>query len=246
MHLKFQFCLDHTREFRFIVTSERKCFTLATPLGSVTQILDHFRNCAPITGKQQQLDLMLEAIESVSTESSQGDTFPRARFIDTQFTVDEKIVWEIGIVNADQRPLIVAIINRKQHDDESNSSQQRQFSKESQFNFAELKGQRVPYLTPKEFVKVFEDIGYLRSTDLLLEWSANGCDRIGLKELLKEGGLDQTRIENIVPPQQRCISLYRLSKAHIQRIIHFNSWTVEHVFKGLFPQHFLIKVHHEA
>jgi hypothetical protein len=60
-------------------------------------------------GEEHQPDLLLNAMESGS-----DDNFPRARFIDTEFAVSTKIVWDIGIVDADQMPLIIAIIDQKQ------------------------------------------------------------------------------------------------------------------------------------
>ena len=115
-----RFCVGHARQFHFIETCDPKGFALGTPLSSVTHIPQQFRERDRIPGPPCELDSLLEAMES---SGEQGDTFTRARFIDTEFTVDTKIVWEIGIVDANQKPLVVAIIDRSQTNQKSNSSQ---------------------------------------------------------------------------------------------------------------------------
>jgi len=81
----FRFCVYHARQYRFILQSLNSRYVLGTPLDSIAQIRLEFQNRAPIRGKERELDLLLNAMENVSTVSSgqRENMIPQVRFIDT-------------------------------------------------------------------------------------------------------------------------------------------------------------------
>lgn len=201
-------------------------------MNSVTNIRPAFESGGPIEGPAEALDRLLDAMEHVPAKlDRQSQLAPRARFIDTEFSVGGGGAWQIAILDADKKPILVALIKRDHN---------------RAFRIPRTNLRGINVLSPEQFAMALKELDGLRSTDVLIEWSWSGCDREYLKAVLIEGGFSGFEIEAIVPQGQNCLRLPLLAQRYLSRILHFSSWAEQAVFRCLFPQHHLATFHHEA
>lgn len=82
-------------------------------MNSVTNIRPASESGGPIEGPAEALDRLLDAMEHVPAKlDRQSQLAPRARFIDTEFSVGGGGAWQIAILDADKKPILVALIKR--------------------------------------------------------------------------------------------------------------------------------------
>ena len=173
-------------------TERATILTIGTPLKSVLDIGSAFRNREKITEPDPQLDLAFNSIENAEASGFQlrtGKVAPRARFMDTEWDVGTGLVWEVSILDATAASLLTAVTIR----DERACSFKRAKS--------------VTCFSPAEFAQAIAKNGILESTDILMEWSTNYCDRDQLESLLEEGGLSKAQIMKIIPCRGSCVRI---------------------------------------
>lgn len=88
--------------------------------------------------------------------------------------------------------------------------------------------------------------GFLRPTDLFLEFSGYPIDLKCARNTFLRAGIPRKDVDEVMPPEENAVPVYRFIRESLHPLLEVNNWKLETIFAVLFPQHRLVGLHHDA